>query len=434
MSCFRGQGRQRGVVLVLVLWVVVILSLIAYSLLFQSASETTMTSQRKKYLQAEALARSGLAKAIVDLRNDMIFDTAESENPQRFDAEGDVWARPEEGKIDAFPDDRGEGDPETGMFNVRVYDEQGYLNINRFNPQSMIILQKIAEKIGYEEEDAKLVAAAIVDWRDFDTVPAHTEASTNQEGIAYAVLRGEDEGGETDPDAVTKVVLRNEDLLTVDELLEVYGVTPELYFGPGSPEAEYYKTLLPERVGERFQIEEKRRRSDDEPILGLRDFFTVYGDGTLNINSAPEHVLAAFAEGGGNSDGDAWGERVVKIRRSNQDEDIDNGSAFKDMGAVSANAEVGGVVSVSQALYPVGVTSSVFRIVSVGEIGGVRCRIVAIVHRNLANLTRDESFEVTDRMEERRERNSARTERRTDVNDERVVRYPAVRIIQMRID
>ncbi|MBI1290399.1 hypothetical protein GC173_04055 [bacterium] len=422
---------RRAIVLVLILWIIVVLSLIAYSLLFQTSTETTMTSQRRRQFRAETLARSGVAKAIVDLRNDLIFDTAEE--AKTFDAEGDVWARPEEGKLNSYPDDRFEGNEETGFFNTYVYDESGYFNVNRFSPQNMIILQKIIEHIGYEEEDAKIVAASIVDWKDFDEVPALPSAPSNEEGIAYAVLKGEDEDGPTDVDEVEPLVLRNENYLSVDELLEVYGVTPDLYFGPGTPEAEYYNALIPPPQGDRFKIEPKRR-SRDEPVYGLRDYLTVLNSSTLNINTAPVQVLAALAEGAGNTTGDSWAESVVKNRRGNRDDDIDNDNAIKDMTELQANGEVAGVVSIAQNLYPVTVSSSFFRIVSIGEYQGAKVRIEAIVNRELEQLTRNESFEATDRAEDRLERNSARTERRTDKNNELIVRYPAVRIIQMRID
>jgi len=426
----RSRGR-RGVVLILILWIVIVLSLIAYSLLFQTTTETTMTSLRRRQLRAEALARSGFAKAIVDLRNDLIFDT--SEEAKLFDAEGDVWARPEEGKLQSYPDDRFEGDEEKGFFNTYVYDESGLLNLNRFSPQNMMILQKICEHIGYEEEDAALVAAAIVDWRDFDEIPALPSAASNKEGIAYAVLKGEAEGTEEDPDEVQPLVLRNENFLSTDELLEVFGVTPDLYFGPGTPEAEYYNALRPPMEGDRFRIEEPKRRGD-EPVLGLRDYLTVYNNAVLNINTAPAHVLAAFAEAAGSTDGESWGERVVNTRRSNREEDIDNDNAFTDLNDVQSDAEVGGVVAVGQNMYPVSVNSNYFRIVSIGEYQGTRSKLVAVVHRELNQLQRNETFEASDRAQDRLERNSARTERRTDKNNELQVRYPAVRIVQMEID
>ena len=109
------QKKDRAVILVLVLWIVVILSLMAYSMLYQVSSETSITSVRKKQLKAEALARAGIAKAIVDLRNDSLFDSVEGQ--KNFDGEGDVWARPEEGKLEAKV-----GDDKEGYFDARVYD------------------------------------------------------------------------------------------------------------------------------------------------------------------------------------------------------------------------------------------------------------------------------------------------------------------------
>lgn len=424
----RTRGNERGVILVLVLWIVVILSLIAYSLLYQVSTETSMTSVRKKQLRAEALARAGVAKAIIDLRNDMIFDTAEES--KLFDAEGDVWARIEEGKQDVSLGQQND----QAVFNVYVMDEEGLFNLNRFGPTNMILLQKIIEHIGYNEEDAELVAAAIVDWRDADQVPSLPNAPSNEEGIAYAILRGEDERGETDAAKVEPVVFRNENFLTVDELLEVYGVTPELYFGPGTEEAEYYKSLIGERFyGERFEIDDRnlrRRRDRDAPVLGLRDYFTINGNGTLNVNTARHHVLAALAEAAGQSEGDSFAERVINTRRGRRDEDITNDNAFKDMTEVQANAEIGGIMGVATNLHPIGVQSTTFRIVSIAEIDEARSRMDVTVHRQLATLMRDETFEAIDRAEERRRQNSGRSERRQDKNNELMVRYPMVRIIQ----
>jgi type II secretory pathway component PulK len=424
--------RRRGVILVLVLWMVIILSLIAYSLLFQVTMETSMTSARKKQVKAEALARGGAAKAVIDLKNDLIFDFAEEAKP--FDAEGDVWARPEEEK-DEFnlADEIFRGDEESGYFSVRVYDEDRRINLNRIGHSNRMLLEKIIEKIGYNEDDAKLVATAIVDWRDSDSQSGIASSPSPDEGIAYAVYRGEDNDTEDDPEEVEPIVLRNEDYLTVDELLEVYGVTPDLYFGPGTPEAEHYNRMIgisEGRRGERFRMENNdRRRRDDEPILGLRDYFTVYGNGVLNINTAEEHVLDILADASGAGD-EGFGERVLKIRRGGRSEDFDNDDAFEDMTELMAQGEVAGVVAAARALYPIGVQANTFRIVSYGVVGDVKSRVELLVHRQMIRLTRDESFEFTDRAEERRDFYEGRYDRRQDERNEQIVNYPFVRVIQ----
>ncbi len=320
----KNSRENRAVVLLLVLWIMVVLSLIAYSVIFQVTTETSITTSRKKYLKAQALARAGIAKAIIDLKNDMLYDTVEETGP--FDAEGDVWARPEEAKTEVVLGDDEETD---GYFNTRVYDEDGLFNLNEMTPANMMLLQKIIESIGYEEEDARDVAAIIVDWRDGDTIPSLANSSNNEEGIAFAIMMNEDLGGETDPDDVQPLRFRNENYATVEELLEVPGVTPELFFGPGSDEAIYYSKILPPYDGGRFQIKERRRSRFDDKIVGLRDYFTVHGIGRLNINTAPAHVLAAFAEAAGNTDGERWADRIISNRRGGKDDDLDNSRAYR---------------------------------------------------------------------------------------------------------
>lgn len=420
---FRPRRRRRGVILLLVLWIVVVLSLITYSLLFQITTEAAITTTRKRSLQAEALARAGIAKAIVDLRNDMVFDHAQE--GKIFDAEGDVWARPEEGRLEATLGRR----EDEGTFTTYVYDEEGLLNINQFIAPNMKLLETIITQIGYNEDDAKIVAAAIVDWRDGDFTPVLPDSPGPDEGTAYAVMKGEDEGGETDQDEVQPLVFRNENFLSVDELLEVYGVTPDLYFGPDTPEARHYNALLGTAAGERFKIEEKQDRPRGQRNLGLRDYFTVHGAGTLNINTAPEHVLRALAVAAGLDE--SLGETIVDSRRGGKEEDLDNDEAFEDMTEVQANADTAQLVAAASPLYPIGVTSSIFRIRSRGVVGNVTYRLEALAFRKMLLLTRDEAFEYSERAEERLERNAGRSQRREDKENEQQTRYPYVTILQM---
>lgn len=153
--------------MLLVLWILIILSLMVYSLLFQMTTESTITSQRKKQLQAQALARAGIGKAIVDLRNDSIFDSLKVEEGLVFDAEGDVWARPEEDKTDISLGGR----DFQGYFNVQVFDEESLFNINSIGPANMGIVKAVVEYIGFNEEDAEFIAQQVVDYRDVDSVP-----------------------------------------------------------------------------------------------------------------------------------------------------------------------------------------------------------------------------------------------------------------------
>lgn len=429
LRLMQARGRRRGVVLVLVLWIAIILSLISYSVLFQVAVESSVTSARKRHLEAEALARAGVAKAIVDLRNDMIFDN--TDEAEVFDAEGDVWADPEEGKTEVTlsRDAR-------GYFTVRVHDEERLLNLNRFNQANMMLLRGIMEELGYTEESSEIAAAAVVDWRDSDRVPALPNAPSNEEGIAYAMIRLEDEeGGRAREEDVEPLVFRNEDYLTVDELLEVYGITPRLFFGPGTAEADHYENLLGESPGDLFVIDDDRPLSyDGETALGLRDYLTVHGSGAVNINTAPFHVLTALGNAVG-QDGEAFAERVIRNRRGGRGGGrINNDNAYRTGTDVGADVEVAGVVNAIRAMgINMDVRSTTFRIVSTGVVGDTRYTMEVVVTRSYRRYQRDESFEALERAEERRERNSGRFDRRSDRNEGSLVRHPYVRVLQAHI-
>ncbi len=421
---------DRAIVLVLVLWIVMILTMMAYSLLFQVSLQASMTGTRKKMLQAEALSRAGIAKAIVDLRNDMLFDSSDEEG-RIFDAEGDIWARPEEGKDEVYLSR--DGEDKNQYFSVRVFDEEGLFNINSFRGTNMILLQEILKELGLEEKDAEIVACAIIDWADTDDLPTLPNAPFNEEGIAYSILKGEATDGEVDPEEVEPLKFRNEAYVSIAELLEVYGVTPELYFGPDTEEAQYYRDRYPNRWNFDMELDPPRRsRAREEAPLGLRDYFTVFGAGRLNMNTAPPHVLSAFARAAGQPDGESFAENVIRARRGGaSDRNIDNDNAFKsDQDLLSR--EFGGVISVGQNLYSVGVESSFFQIISEGHSGEIIVRLEATVARNMANLQREEDFEAIDRARERKDRNSGRWERRQNQDNELLVRYPMITVIQTR--
>ena len=52
----RRSRKRRSVVLIVVLWITAVLSMMAYSVIYQATLETRLTSVRKRSLQAEPLA------------------------------------------------------------------------------------------------------------------------------------------------------------------------------------------------------------------------------------------------------------------------------------------------------------------------------------------------------------------------------------------
>jgi type II secretory pathway component PulK len=121
-----------------------------------------------------------------------------------------------------------------------IIDEERKININKADMQVLERLVKIV--LGYGDIGAQELAAAIVDWRDKDSVLSLPSGSA--EDFYYTSLPYPYECKDADFDCLA-------------ELLLVKGVTREAF--------------------------EK-----------LRDYLTVYGDGLININTAPWEVLLAL--------------------------------------------------------------------------------------------------------------------------------------------
>src|SRR5437868_6782286 len=100
---------DRGVAIVIVLWVVMVLSLLISGFAFTMHVETQVASYARKELKAEMLARSGVEVA----RMQLIVGTLTNSG---FDALNQEWATNELLYVDHELGD--------GVFNVKVTDEE----------------------------------------------------------------------------------------------------------------------------------------------------------------------------------------------------------------------------------------------------------------------------------------------------------------------
>lgn len=214
----RPAGRKReGVVLLAVLVIVVVLTLAAYQLNEMMTAEYRAADSYRRSVQARALADSGVAYAAALLGNPETFQSTLGgnpyDNPEAF--QGVVVHQSEFTRwrgafsVIAPPDmDAGETN-----FRYGVMDESGKLNINALvkldssGNQAMRLLMKLPNMT----EEA---ASSILDWIDTD----EETRSNGAENDYYTAL---DQGYQC----------KNGPLDTLEELLLVKGVTPELLFG-----------------------------------------------------------------------------------------------------------------------------------------------------------------------------------------------------------
>lgn len=183
------RGDQRGLALVAVLWVVAILALIAAVFMRETRTEIALTRNLEEDAQAEALAEAGVNRAILVLLGlDMGFDPT---LPWRVD--GTPFALEYGG----------------GTMQVSIQDEGGKIDLNRAGDA---VLQGLFISVGVAPEAAQHLADAIADFRDADDL-GHVNGAEDTDyaraGLPYDAKDA--------PFAAT------------EELLEVLGMTPEIY-------------------------------------------------------------------------------------------------------------------------------------------------------------------------------------------------------------
>jgi general secretion pathway protein K len=149
-----------------------------------------------------------------------------------------------------------DGTPQTLPFEgadveVRVRNESGRINLNRATD---VIIRKVVRYFLEAGEQRDAVVDSILDWKD----PDDLHRINGAENDYYRSL--------SEP-----YDCKNGDFDSVEELLLVRGITPELFFG------------------KRVKGEEGEEQI---PVVGLKDLFTVFSTAVnVDINSAPLEVI-----------------------------------------------------------------------------------------------------------------------------------------------
>jgi type II secretory pathway component PulK len=182
-----GIGRKdKGLVIIAVLWMVVVLMVMTAILGRKSRLDMKVCLARMEAVQCKWACRAGIEKAIAVLNED------ETEN----DSLQDLWSDDAEDFNDVILNQC--------WFTVRVIDESSKLNINTITKEQLLGLPDMVEEI----------ADAIIDWRDSDDVPSGAGVESGYyESLTYGYIA------------------RNGPFRTLRELLLVKDVTEELFYG-----------------------------------------------------------------------------------------------------------------------------------------------------------------------------------------------------------
>jgi type II secretory pathway component PulK len=360
---------RRGVALLLTLWMSMVLALVAYSLLYDLRLDMKLTSLQRNDMKAFYAARAGVARGVVDLTNDAVIDL--SKDAQNFDGLGDVWANQDD-KIDVPMFKPKGGQPEPPSYSVNVTDEESKISLNHADYN---LLYALLRELGQEDEKAKATAGAIIDWRDADTIP-YTRMG-KYESEYYAEKQMKDENARMREGQMT-YVSKNDMFSTLDELLDVYGVTPELYYGHKSDQKPASRALRSVHLMVSSSHSARRAPSSrDKP--GLRDFLTVWTMGSVNVNTAPREVLTAIAAANGVEQGaaEALADQVITQRGGDKG---DYSATFRTMQEFGTRVHF---PAVSRSPVNLTVNSQTFLITSVGKFGGVEHKARVLVRRQI---------------------------------------------------
>jgi len=217
----------------MVLWVLTILMVVVFSFSYLVRTETFSSRAFKEGWENKFLAEAGIERALMEL-------FYRKQNPQNLEAEDqEVWRIDGTEQVDTLGG---------GYYRVRLVDESGKIDLN-LAPE--VILRNLLYSLDLPGDDKDLLVNTIVDsildWKDPDDfIRLHGAESEYYQSLPHPYKA------------------KNGNFDTVEELILVKGITPEILYGSGQ-----------------------------KP--GLVDFLTVQAKtNKINLNAAPKEVLTAL--------------------------------------------------------------------------------------------------------------------------------------------
>ena len=155
---FPARDRQRGIALVLVLWLLVLLTVIAASHARNIRTETRLTANQVEAARARALAEAGTSHAILEL--------------SRNEASEESWQT--DGRIYNLALDGGE-------VAIAIRDTRGLIDLNTVDAP---LLDTVLTALGIDELQRSRLIGATLDWRDRDSLKHDNGAEDEDYRIA----------------------------------------------------------------------------------------------------------------------------------------------------------------------------------------------------------------------------------------------------------
>ncbi|MCX6348889.1 MAG: type II secretion system protein GspK [Candidatus Aureabacteria bacterium] len=411
MNSYNKHCSEAGVVLVVVAFFIVVLSILVLQFGYLARLDARMASNFRDATEASALARAGVAQAIALLQDDALDDEkgdeekAEGADPTPPPRRGRRMQEPaQEKKDEKGKDDLSEGWAQVqapvklggGVFVFTIVDEDRKFNLNLLADEAVAEVEGKRQKLKAKEEEQKeegeekTAGQKLAEKKDAGWTASSEEKKEGEEDEVKETKINEeiqeklvalfDDLGLSGPKDLVKNIIdwidadddgdaeensyslldpayrcRNAPLETIGELALIKD------FGPKILDGERVREEIPEAK----EGEVETRPPEEDTFPGLRRYLTVYSDGLVNVNTAPEEVLRIWL---GEDQADL-AEAIVSAREE------------KPFGKTDEIKEAIEEDIPSKVLEKFKVQSSYFSILSEGRVGRVASRLRAVVQR-----------------------------------------------------
>lgn len=224
---------QRGIALLIVLWILTILMVIAFSFAVMTRGENYGLLAFKEGMEKKFLAQAGINRGVMEI----IYRSVNQNQSVTFSGK-ELW------RLDGTPYKVHMGNE---GYLVRVTDETGKISLNGMTDSSGIVLKNLLINQEVSPENADIIVDSILDWKDGDDLHRLHGAESDY----YMSLPNPYKAG-------------NADFETLEELILVRGMTMDILYG-------------------------------NERKKGIINFLSVSSaTNKININAAPKEILAAL--------------------------------------------------------------------------------------------------------------------------------------------
>ncbi len=212
------RGNNRGVILITVLWIVLILSLVAWGLSRRSALEVSILSTYQGKVRSYAAARAGV-NYVLDLLNtspsnsDSLYSAGinipKSKTPKEIFSHIDVGEH-----AYAIVEWKGGSyaGAEQSQYHYGLQDEQGKINVNAINGTNYQILSSLFQLDGLSRAESDRLALAVSSFKETGQMP-----NVGMDGFS---LKDDGQGG---------LKPKNKPYENLSELIEVGGMTKVIF-------------------------------------------------------------------------------------------------------------------------------------------------------------------------------------------------------------